>query len=453
MGETAVRGLGARSTSPRICILTPGHLSTNPRVVKEADALASANYDVKVIVGDFAHWAREADHTFAGRSWSVVKKLAFGPDAPMLVRARQRARRHSARAMVSAGLGLPSVVRAACHPIGPDLVAAASHVPADLYIAHYTAALPAAAIAAHHHGTLYAFDAEDYHLGGFPELPQYNVERRLVRAIEEYYLSSCSYVTAASPGIADAYARTYKIRRPTVILNAFPRAHAPREFTSRGASSPGPSVHWVSQTIGPNRGLECAVEAIGRARSRPHLYLRGTPVKNFLPQLQLIAAGAGVSDRIHILPPVAPSELEREAAIYDLGLSAEPGHTPNNRIALGNKLFSYLLAGLPIALSDILAHRTVSRELESAARLYAADDPESLAEVLDTFLGDPALLAAARATAFHLGQTRFNWETEQLTLLNCIQTTFETNGKGDLTAVADRPKATPILLESTDGRF
>ena len=206
----------------------------------------------------------------------------------------------------------------------------------------------------------------------------------------------------------------------------------PREFTPGGASSPGPSVYWFSQTIGPHRGLECAVHAIGRARSRPHLYLRGTPAKNFLAQLQLIATEAGVSNRIHILPPVAPSDLERQAAIYDLGLSAEPGHTGNNRIALGNKLFSYLLAGLPIALSDISSHRTIGRELESAARLYTADDPESLANVLDTFLGDPAMLAAARAAAFHLGQTRFNWETEKLTLLNCIRTVLGANAKADL---------------------
>ena len=28
----------------RVCLLTPGHLSTNPRLVKEADALANAGY-------------------------------------------------------------------------------------------------------------------------------------------------------------------------------------------------------------------------------------------------------------------------------------------------------------------------------------------------------------------------------------------------------------------------
>jgi glycosyltransferase involved in cell wall biosynthesis len=304
-------------------------------------------------------------------------------------------------------------------------------VPAALYIAHYTAALPAAAIAARRYGALYAFDAEDYHLGELPELPQYNVERQSVHAIEKYYLGGCSYVTAASPGIADAYAQTYKIKRPTVILNVFPRARAPCECTAGGISSPGPSVYWFSQTIGPNRGLECAVNAIGLARSQPHLYLRGIPARGFVEHLRTMAAVSAVADRIHILPPALPSDLERLATAYDVGLVGETGYSPNRRIALTNKLFIYLLAGVPVVMSDIPAHKEFASEAGIAAQLYAADDADSLAAVLDTFLGDPKMLAARRAAAFHLGQTRFNWETEQLTLLNCIRTAFGANAKAD----------------------
>ena len=33
----------------RICLVTPGQPSTNPRLVKEADALCEAGYDVQVV--------------------------------------------------------------------------------------------------------------------------------------------------------------------------------------------------------------------------------------------------------------------------------------------------------------------------------------------------------------------------------------------------------------------
>ena len=173
----------------------------------------------------------------------------------------------------------------AWHQVGSDLVAAAKHVPADLYIAHYPAALPAAALAAQQHRTSYAFDAEDFHLGDLPDEPIYDVQRQRLQIIERLYLPGCAYMTAASPGIADAYVKAYATTRPTVVLNAFPKDCAPCSSTSRGAAVPGPSIYWFSQTIGPDRGLECAVRAIGQMALRPYLYLRGTPAVGFIDRL------------------------------------------------------------------------------------------------------------------------------------------------------------------------
>jgi glycosyltransferase involved in cell wall biosynthesis len=405
----------------RICLITPGHLSTDPRLVKEADALASASYDTRIIAADFSRWAREADLSFAGRPWQVVRMLPFGPDAPRFSRAVQLARQHAALLIAGAGSRWPPIVRAAWHPIAPDLIRAAKRTPADLYIAHYPAALPAAAKAARRHGGLYAFDAEDFHLGDLPDEPQHEPKRRLVRAIEERYLSGCAYITAASPGIAEAYAGAYDIARPTVTLNVFPRSQAPANSTPRGTVEPGPSVYWFSQTIGPDRGLECALHAIRRAQTQPHLYLRGHPASGFVDRLQAMAAEAGAADRLHFLSPAAPCEMERIAASHDVGFVGETGQTRSRRVALTNKLFTYLLAGLPVVMSDIPAHRAFAPEAGAAARLYTTDDADSLAAALDSVLEDPELLAAARAAAFRLGQTRFNWDIEKLKLLDLVK--------------------------------
>jgi glycosyltransferase involved in cell wall biosynthesis len=328
-------------------------------------------------------------------------------------------RQRASRLLVAAGVHHPAVVRGAWHPIAPDLVTAALSVRADLYIAHYPAALPAAAIAAQHHQALYAFDAEDFHLGDAPEGPEHHAERRMIHAIEARYLPGCAYVTAASPGIADGYVQAYGIPRPTVVLNVFPRSQGPSRSTSRGTAAP-PSIYWFSQTIGTDRGLECAVRAIGRARTRPHLYLRGTPAAGFLDCLRIIAREVGAGERLHVLPPTEPAEMARLAAAYDVGLVGETGHTQSRRIALTNKQFTYLLAGIPVLMSDIPAHRTFAPSLGEAARLYPVDDDAALAQALDALLGDPVSLATARNTAWRLGQERFNWDVEQSALLGCV---------------------------------
>jgi glycosyltransferase involved in cell wall biosynthesis len=113
--------------------------------------------------------------------------------------------------------------------------------------------------------------------------------------------------------------------------------------------------------------------------------------------------------------------MEQLTASYDLGLVGETGNTQNHKIALANKLFSYLLAGVPAVISDIPAHRTFMEQFGSAAaRMYPVDDPDGLAAALDALLCDGHALAVARASAFAIGQTRLNWDIEKFALLKRV---------------------------------
>jgi glycosyltransferase involved in cell wall biosynthesis len=402
---------------PRVCIISPGALGSNPRVVKEANTLQQDGWEVDVISTRTLEEvdARDAD-VLASANWrshriDLTDRLAW------------RAR----RLLQMAARGLFNVTRQATwaehgySAFSAPLKAMARRIPADLYIAHYPAALPAAVSAVARHGGQYAFDAEDFHLGDLPGGPASQGPNRLLQAIERRRLPGCAYMTAASSGIADAYEETYGIARPTVVLNVFPRAHAPATPSPAGTATPGPSIYWFSQVIGPDRGLECAIRALSMARSRPHLYLRGMPAVGYLDNLHTLAREAGVADRLHILRPAPPTEMERLAARYDLGYAGETGRTRNRRIALTNKQFTYLLAGVPTLLSDIPSHRQIAEEMGEAARLFATDNPASLAAVLDDILSDADQLARMRAVAFQLGQKRFNWDVEQAALLRCAR--------------------------------
>lgn len=412
----------------RICLISPGHLSTNPRLVKEALALREAGYDVTVIHGRFKAWGTRNDALIA-RDIGDVRSMPFGRvEASSATYLRQTIGRHCARTLVRAGWTNPNLVETAHHPIVRDLTSAAVAVPADLYVAHYVAALPAAARAARRHGALFAFDAEDFHLGDLPEASEHALEKKLIQMIESRWLPAASYVTAASPLIAQAYTDAYGISLPTTILNVFPQRHAPQGATPSGTARPGPSLYWFSQTIGPGRGLEIAVEAVARAASKPHLYLRGTPAPGYEKHIRTLAEQSGVAERLHFLEPAAPDQLERLGAAFDLGYVGELPETLNRRIALTNKLFSYLLGGVPILASDIPAHSGIADDLGPALRHFAVNDAHSLAAAMDAILLNPKRLAAARIHAWHLGQEHFNWDREKAKFLGLVNQALTCHG-------------------------
>ncbi|NUJ81636.1 hypothetical protein HUN39_16715 [Methylocystis sp. FS] len=397
-------------------------------MVKEADALSAAGYEVSVICASFLDWGMQHDAAIVGRPWRIAARIPFGPLASPRIRIKQIVRQRAARTALAIGFGSNNTVREAeWHPASPDITAAALGVEADLYIAHYPAALPAAAKAAARHGARYAFDAEDFHLGDLPDSTEHEHDRERLRAIEGAYLPGAAYVTAASPGIADAYARAYGIMRPNVILNAFPLSHAPERPTPCGTAEPGPSLYWFSQTIGPDRGLETAVAAIGKARSKPHLYLRGRQTPGYINHLRTSASSSQVAARIHVLPIESPEKMERLAAHYDLGLVAETAQTQNRAICLTNKIFSFLLAGLPPMISATPAQRAFARSCGLDALVYEIDNAEVLASRLDEALQAPGRLASLRARCFALGQERFNWERESRILLDCVASVLSNN--------------------------
>ena len=400
----------------RVCIVTPNPIGSNPRVVKEADALCEAGHDVTVVATRTHDRVEPRDLALMQRiQWRLLRidlrsRLQRWPGRVVQLAAR--------KAFVMFG-GEPLAERATSN-FTAALSRAALQVPADLYIAHYPAALPAAAAAARRHGAAFAYDAEDFHPGDWPDHPAHDVDRLLLREIEHRYLPLCVYVSAAAPLIADAYAQAYRIDRPRVLLNVFPSGQAPQRPNSKGDAVPGPSIYWFSQTIGPDRGLECAVRAIGLARTRPHLYLRGTPAAGFAAHLQKLAAEAGADDRLHLLPPAAPDEMERLAAAYDLGLAAETACSRNRLICLTNKLFSFVLAGVPPLMSDTPGQRAFAAEAGLTDLVYAMDDAQQLAALIDRLLGDGEALAGARLKVWRLGRERYNWDLEKATLYDLV---------------------------------
>lgn len=405
-----------------VCIVSPGNLASNPRVLKEADALHGAGYDVTVIVCDYNEALRLADDEIeAAAPWKVIR-VPRARDEGFVARMAAGL----ARVLSAVGIAVPVGVaaRSARTPVAA-LMRRALEVPADLYIAHYVAALPAAAAAARLHGALLGFDAEDFHSGEGTGAPGDAFRMRMIGIVERAVLPSCSHMTAAAPLIGKRYATHYGLAEPATVLNVFPLSMAPPRPKPVQAREGTPAIraYWFSQTIGLDRGLQAFIQAMARARTRVTLDIRGSNRWGHGDSLLALAASLGLVDRVRLLPMAPPGEMVRLAAEYDVGLSLETEVSENRRICLTNKIFTYLLAGVPVIMSDTPGQKLLASDLGPAARLCALADPAGLAATLDA-LASPPVLAEASATAWRLGRERYNWEREQDVLLQSVAAAF-----------------------------
>jgi glycosyltransferase involved in cell wall biosynthesis len=293
----------------------------------------------------------------------------------------------------------------------------------DLFYGGTTGALAAVAKAGHRAGVPYALDLEDFHSAEQESTPTADLSNNLAERIECSVLQGAVFLTAGSSAIAEAYAAKYGVH-PIPVHNTFPLPPTVPDLTP--SYGEGLRLYWFSQTIGPQRGLEDAVKGMGAACIPGELHLRGWAIPDYMESLQRLAAEAAPLLRIVQHKPVQPDFMIDMCRGYDVGLAVEPGFSLNNRVALSNKAFTYMLAGLAVACTDTTGQRPLALDMGEGALLYAPGDVQALAAGLKRWANNKALLAQAKTAAWEAAKRRWHWEhpCEQGALLDAVARAF-----------------------------
>ncbi len=169
-------------------------------------------------------------------------------------------------------------------------------------------------------------------------------------------------------------------------------------------------LYWFSQTIGPGRGLEDAVAAAGRASVPIEFTLRGRAQDGYLEGLrQLATTHAPLLTIVH-QPPAAPDTMVELARGYDVGLALEQMDPLNRQLCLTNKAFTYILAGVAVAVTDTPGQHALGIDLGGAAALVPPGDIDALATAFGRWAANPAALDSAKRTAWSAAVRRWHWE-------------------------------------------
>jgi hypothetical protein len=219
-----------------------------------------------------------------------------------------------------------------------------------------------------------------------------------------------AFVTAGSSAIAMACRDELGIDAMP-INNVFPLpTSSPVEQDIR--SSDEFAVYWFSQTIGPGRGLEDVVRALGLTTRKASLTLRGCPAAAYVDGLRALAAREAPRLRVDVEPPIAPDLMVDACREFDLGVSAEQGDIRNRQLNLPNKATTYPLAGVPVAMTNTPGQQPLARDLGAGALVFAPGNAASLAEQMLPLMTDAARMREARAASWQAARRRWHWEHE-----------------------------------------
>jgi glycosyltransferase involved in cell wall biosynthesis len=395
----------------RITVVTSGHLSTCPRMLKAADALAAAGYDVSVVATLHEPWATDADVDVRSRRAWPVHLVDYRRNEGASTYWWSGVEHRAAKAIVGAvgpeRAPLPVAMRAFGR-VHSSLLRAISSVPADFIYGGTTGALAAVAEAARRTRTPYALDLEDYHSAeaSGPTAPQIDA---LATRIEQAVLGGAVFLTTSSEAIADAYRERYDIHA-AVVHNTFPLPAEPPDFAR--ADPDVLRAYWFSQTIGPGRGVDEAIVALGRAGVRAELALRGRPHDGYVDALRSLAATHAPRLALIHHPPAPPDAMVDLARANDVGLVLEHGGPRNRDLCVTNKGFTYILAGLAVAGFDTPGLHDIGVDFGRAAQLVPRGDVDALAATFARWNADPAALDRAKRTAWQAATRRWHWEHE-----------------------------------------
>ena len=178
----------------------------------------------------------------------------------------------------------------------------------------------------------------------------------LVAAIERLLVPRCDAVITVSDGIAVRLQELYGLsERPTVVRNLPDPAETDSDFAapdlrrSLGMPADAPLVLHLG-AVATDRGCEALVTAMAELPDA-HLLFLGADDGAYAAGLEQLARRERIDDRVHFRPSVPVAQIRAHVRQASVGVSLLEDTCENHRLALPNKVFEYMAAGVPVVVS------------------------------------------------------------------------------------------------------
>jgi glycosyltransferase involved in cell wall biosynthesis len=240
-----------------------------------------------------------------------------------------------------------------------------------------------------------------------------------VASIERLGIRRAAAVITVSDGIADELVARYRLRRrPTVLRNVSALDDLPagsggglRDHLANGGSA-AVVLHQGAPAV--DRGCEALIGALCHLPADVHVVFLGSGEPTFAAQLADLAERLGVGDRVRLIESVGLGKLLAWTREADVGVALLEDTCLNHRLALPNKLFEYIAAGVPVVVSDLPELRQIVNHY-NIGWTATPGDPRAIAQAISRALDERDVPRLRENLARAAAELHWSQESRRLT--------------------------------------
>jgi glycogen synthase len=384
--------------TPRLLLLTPAELTRDPRARRAAASALARGFEVVGLCGRLGGAeavsldgvaVTRVGHERVARALRRTGAGGVGEPRPLARELRGLFR-------IGRVLTLTAQLRAAARRLGRFDVVHANDFPT----------LPAAWLTARASGARLVYDAHELYAEEEASMPA--AYRLFIRALEGPLARRADAVVTVSPPLARELEQSLRLARPPlVVLNAPAREEVPA-----AARGDGPLRAVYQGALAPGRPLGDLFDAVESADA-VELTIRVAGADG--DELRRDVAARGLDGRVHVAEPVPPERLVAALAGHDVGVIFNRPRSGHYDVALPNRLFEYMMAGLAVVAPRLPAVTEIV-EGEGVGVTYEPGSPAALGTALAELAADRERVAALGRRARERALDRYNAEVESAQL-------------------------------------
>ncbi len=246
-----------------------------------------------------------------------------------------------------------------------------------------------------------------------PELAGRPVIRKTWEIIEKLIFRRLRYIITVNSSIAREYEKKY--RKKIIVIRNLPfKYHPGNNLTSLNFGLPEDQKLIILQGAGINkdRGAEEAVEAMQYIDNAVLVIAgKGDAVEGLKERV----TNSSLASRVFFIPAMPYERLMKLTSLCDCGLSVDKDSNLNYRYSLPNKLFDYIMAGIPVVVSDLPELRKIV-EKYGVGLIIEDFSPKGIAEKINLILSDRD--TEGRRDCLRKAAEELNWDNEKKILIS-----------------------------------